>query len=158
MYAYGGNASITYGKGWNTADSVYTTVADVDILHNGCVNPAVVGDNFCTKSLQSGSTENEDTIFGQCSDFGTYDSISLKSLKKDILKPDMEVAVIEVHLSNHDMQGSSKGQQDDGCLYAKAEKFKETNHCINCNIARPPRRKDRNNVYDNNIGITRSRD
>lgn len=183
QYASSGSMSFTYGKGWTDDDgeeeSVYATVAEVEMFRDGCVNPAV-GDSGepqvktttdaaveCKLDRQQCNTvDREDSydrlslserIFGNC----------IKKARSD-QQTGRHVTVIEVHKA-FDTDSSVSGPAGepqapslhtsaclDACTYASVTP-PGTNRCVECNIARPPRRRDADKcAYDNNISVKSS--
>lgn len=171
MYASSGSVSSTYGKGWENAsdgESIYATVADVDAFREGCVNPAVatademeqekrkaklhIGDVLDSKfpgDLKTSATEDNGM------ELDSYDKIRLKNGLQDS-KP-TEIAVIEIHQSFNSADDTPEYLHDENCLtschYATSTKGTMGNRCIECNIRRPPRRRDAMRGYDNNVGV-----
>lgn len=169
MYASGGSASITYGKGWeidtSSGSSIYATIADVDAHRDGCVNPAVgTGEElekmeaFNTAGGKSIRDEKPTAADDTPEALDCYDKINLKNpVKASATKS--EIAVIEVHQNFHSTDEMMENLQDEyglpACRLASARNISTANRCDDCNIERPPRRTDEERGYDNNVGVKR---
>lgn len=168
MYASTGSVSSTYGKGWESAsdgESIYATVADVDAFREGCVNPAVATADEMEQETRKTSDVREsippvDLKTSTKDDTGKeldkYDTIRLKNWIQDYEQTN-EVAFIEIHQSFNSADDKPEYLHDENCLtsclYATSGNVTTGNRCSECNISRPPRRKDGMRGYDNNIGV-----
>ena len=194
----GGTLSCAYGKGWRADDvtgeveeSVYATVAEVDMFRNGCVNPAVSFDGEI-RAPKPGKSD----VAVECklsprrshdndADVKRYRvSLSRKTEQKPRHKPEQSrttnavihqttktvnqapkhVTVIDVHKSFHDEDSETSSEPAspvlhtsaclDSCMYAPVTP--PSTRCRECNISRPPRRRDpERRGYDNNLSVKR---
>ena len=145
----GGSASSTYGQGWKVEEeSVYATISDVDKHRSGCVNPAV------NQELDLGAVDFPlEKFVGQQDNKVPTEMTSVQTRAEDNTTG---VAVIEVHQHFGEDNGVELHVQDclPPCEYSLAHQENgSSNACASCHITRPPRRKDANRGYDNNIGV-----
>jgi len=171
---YGGSNSVTYGRGWDSdvmknvcdidGESVYATVAEVDMFREGGVNPAIRNVCGMVRTQHSNGKTSDDNC----------DRVSMTTAKelkeRAILKNTMKIATVDVHrcfddgtakvkMETTDVPGERASVSTTGCthasLYASADKLGSKNGCSDCEIAPPPRRRD--SGYDNNVGVKTQR-